>query len=91
MQITFDIPEDIADRLRAEAGGSLEQSARESLLIEAYRRGFVSVGRLAEMLGMGVIEADRWLAERQVPINYTREDLEADRQTLDKLLSENRG
>ncbi len=90
MQVTFDIPEDIADRLRAVAGSSLEQSARESLLIEAYRRGFVSVGRLAEMLGMGVIEADRWLAERQVPINYTREDLEADRQTLDNLLADNR-
>ncbi len=90
MQVTFDIPEDIADRLRAVAGSSLEQSARESLLIEAYRRGFVSVGRLAEMLGMGVIEADRWLAGRQVPINYTREDLEADRQTLDNLLADNR-
>ncbi len=91
MRITFDFPEDIADRLRTEAGGSLEQSARESLLIEAYRRGFVSVGRLAEMLGMGVIEADRWLAERHVPINYTREDLEADRKALDRLHTDHSG
>lgn len=91
MQITIDIPEDIADRLRAGSGDSLEQSAKESLLIEAYRRGFVSVGRLAEMLGMGVIEADRWLAERKIPINYSRSDLEADSQTLRTLLSEGRG
>lgn len=91
MRITLDIPEDIADRLRAEAHGSLEQSARESLLIEAYRRGFISVGRLAELLGMGVIEADHWLAERHVPINYNSEILETDRRTLEKLLPDAKG
>lgn len=72
-------------------GHKMEKSVNESLAFEAYRRGLVSVGRLTEVLGMGVIEADRWLAERRVPLNYTREDLESDQQTLDRLLSESSG
>jgi predicted HTH domain antitoxin len=90
MRISFDIPQNIADQLRAELGYSLEQSAKEALVVEAYRRGILSIGTLAELLGMGVIEADRWLADRRVPLNYTLDDLQADRQTLSELLGESR-
>lgn len=69
-------------------GHKMEKSVNESPAVEVYRRGLISIGRLAEVLGMGVIEADRWLAQRHVPLNYTQEDLETGRRTLDRLMSE---
>jgi predicted HTH domain antitoxin len=84
MAVIIDIPKRIEDALRAE-WGDLEQAARDALLIESYRSGKISIGFLAESLGIGVIEADRWLAERGVPLNYSAEDLEADRKTLGEL------
>lgn len=57
----------------------LERTAKEALLIESFRTGKVSVGFLAETLGMGVIEAQTWLSRRGVPLNDSARDLDADR------------
>ena len=65
--------------------GDLEQAAKEALLAESYRQGKISIGFLAQTLGMGVIEAQRWLAQRGVPSNYSRQDFDADCRTLEKL------
>ncbi len=81
MSLSIDIPKKTEQALRAE-WGNLEQAAREALLIESYRAGKLSIGLFAETLGIGVIAADRWLAERGVDLNYSVEDLEADRKTL---------
>ncbi len=62
--------------------GDLSQAARDALLIEAYRMGKLSVGRLARTLRIGVLEADKWLAARGVALNYTIEDFKPDQQTL---------
>jgi predicted HTH domain antitoxin len=62
--------------------GDLSHAARESLLIEAYRMGNLSIGRLARTLGMGVIEADQWLAQRSVALNYSFEAFQADQRTV---------
>lgn len=50
--------------------------------------GSCSIGLLAEMLGMGVIEADEWLARRGISLNYAPEDLDADRRDLQQLFPE---
>ena len=84
MSINIEIPKKSEEALRAE-WGDLEQAAKEALLIESSRAGKVSVGFLAETLGMGVIEADQWLAKRGVPLNYSVDDLDADRKTLNDL------
>jgi predicted HTH domain antitoxin len=86
MSITFQLEDDLERQLRGELG-NLALAAREALLIEAYRRGKISIGRLAGALGLGVLEADAWLAERGVAINYDIEDFRADRTTLDDLRS----
>jgi len=36
-------------------------------------------------LGIGVIDADHWLAQRGVPLNYSVEDFKADQYTLREL------
>lgn len=84
MPITFELQEDLERQLRRELG-DLGEAAREALLIEAYRRGKLSIGRLAGTLGMGVVEADAWLAERGIPLNYDFADFQADQETLREL------
>ncbi|HKQ50482.1 MAG TPA: UPF0175 family protein [Phycisphaerae bacterium] len=84
MAISFQLEGELEEQLRRDLG-DLGQAAREALLIEAYRKGKLSVGRLARTLGMGVIEADQWLADRGVPLNYTFEDFQADVRSLEEL------
>ncbi len=84
MPITFQLEDDLEQQLRRDLG-DLGAAAREALLIEAYRRGKLSIGRLARTLGIGVIQADEWLAQRGVLLNYGFEDFEADGRTLREL------
>ena len=86
MAVTFQLEADLENQLRHDLG-DLSEAAREALLIEAYRRGKLSIGRLARTLGIGVLEADQWLAQRGIPLNYTYEDFKADERTLDELRS----
>ena len=86
MTVTFQLEDDLEKQLRHDLG-DLSQAARDALLIEAYRVGKLSVGRLARTLGIGVIEADEWLAQHGVPLNYSFEDFKADEQTLRDLRS----
>ncbi len=89
MQIKFDIPDSVENLLHQECD-DLARAAKEALAIESYRTGIISTGLLAEMLGMSVIEADAWLAARRVPLNYSSEDLDADRRDLAALFPEMR-
>jgi predicted HTH domain antitoxin len=82
--ITFDLPSEIENQLQV-AFGDLGEAAKQALLINAYQRGRISIGRLAETLGMGVIEAQKWLADQGVPNNYGLEQYQADCQTIAKL------
>lgn len=87
MSVHFDIPEGLECALR-DAWGDLSTAAKEALAIESYRTGKISVGFLAEMLGMAVIEAEDWLAQRDIPLICTETDLEADRRDLGALFPE---
>ena len=86
MSVTIEMPRDMEDRLVAE-WGNLSQAAKEALAIESYRTGKISVEFFAKMLGMGVLDADEWLARRGVPLSYSADDLDADRKTLGELFN----
>ena len=47
----------------------LDLSQRQRQAVEAYQGGFISLGRLAEALGLHLLEARAWLAEHQIPQN----------------------
>ena len=79
--VSFELPFDVEQRLQV-AFGDLGEMAKRSLLKIAYARGEISVGRLAEVLGMSVIETHRWLADQGVPLSYSAEDFRADQETL---------
>ncbi len=84
MAVSFQLESDLEAQLRREMG-DLGQAARDALLIEAYRNGKLSIGRSAQTLGLGVLEADAWLAARGVSSNYRDEALQADLRALDDL------
>lgn len=87
MAITFHLPQDVENALR-ERFGDLSQAAKEAFLVQSYRESRLSLGQIAGVLGMGVIETQAWLAERGAPLNYSPTDLEEDRETLAKLFSQ---
>ena len=87
MSFSISIPDEFADVL----GSSTEERdrrAREALALELYRAGKISLRRMGRLAGVG---DDYWAAENfralhKAPLNYSVEDLEADRQAAEKLL-----
>jgi predicted HTH domain antitoxin len=84
MTVSFNLPNEIEDQLRV-AFGDLGEAAKNALLVTAYRQGTISIGRLAATKGMGVIEAQKWLSDQGIPINYGLEAYEADCRTIAQL------
>jgi predicted HTH domain antitoxin len=82
MCLNINIPEDAARTLQRAWGKDIDRRALEALLIEAYRRREVSVGYLGRLLGMGVVEADQWLAGKGVALEYDQDDLARDLEVL---------
>lgn len=78
MQITLNLPEDIARRL--ETGGTgIPQAALEGLALEGYRSGKLSESQVRRMLGFGTrYEVHGFLKEHGVPLRYSERDLERD-------------
>jgi predicted nucleotidyltransferase/predicted HTH domain antitoxin len=80
MQVTVDLPDEVAHRL-AEKQPDLARAVLEATAIEAVRDGVISAGKAAEMLGVGLDAMDGILKRAEVYLDYTLEDLERDRQT----------
>lgn len=86
MAINIELPQEEEEVFRIALGPDLGQAAREAMLIEAYRRKSISLGKLSELLGVETThEADDWLARRGVPVNYTFVHFQSDAQTLSEL------
>lgn len=84
MDVTIRIPDDIAGRLGAE--GDLPRRALEALAVQEFRFGRLTKGELRELLGFATRQAlDGFLKARDVYIPFTLDDLEQDRNDLDRL------
>lgn len=78
MRITLEVPQDVADGLQAK-WGDLSRAALESLALEGYRAGALTHSQLRRLLGFATRdEADGFLKQHQVYLEYTLEDLEQD-------------
>lgn len=88
MQIEIALPDEVADSLLAK-WGSLERKLMEMIVIEAYREGSISVGKVRELLGMKTrLEVDTFLQAKRIDLAYNEADFEADRQTHEQLRKE---
>ena len=87
MDVILHIPKSIEDQLEQAFGRDLARAAREALAIEGYRTEKLSLGQVAEFLGVSTLEADEFLKKRQVPLLYSADDLERDRAALKTALA----
>lgn len=88
MQIEIALPEDIAREL-ASKWGSLERQVLEMIVVQAYREGMISSGKVRQLLGMVTrLEVDDFLKRKGVFLHYDELELEADRQLHEQLRNE---
>lgn len=82
--VTVQIPEE-ALTLAGLDDHPVSERARRLVALELFREGRVSLGRAAELAGQSVEEFMEFAAQRQVPLHYTVDDLEQDRETAARL------
>ena len=86
MSVTIELPEEIEQQLETE-WGNLPRRALEAVALEGYRSGALTLAQLRRMLGFETrMEADAFLKQHGVYLEYSIEDLERDRETLARVL-----
>ena len=85
MKITFDVPDEIAKALQ-EQWPDMPRGVLESIALEGYRSGAMGEELVRRLLGFETrFEVHGFLKDHGVPLNYTLEDLEADREVAKRL------
>jgi hypothetical protein len=85
MQITLDIPDDLAGQLSADSQG-LPRAALEALALEGYRSERLSESQIRELLGFETrMQVHAFLKEHNCYLHYSIEDLEHDRLTAERV------
>ena len=81
MQVTVEIPEDLASLL-SEGLDGLTKAALEALALEGMRSGKISVAQARRLLGIGSrYEMDGFLKAHQIFLPLTIEEIERDAET----------
>ena len=88
MSVTIELPEEIERQLETE-WGNLPRRALEAVALEGYRSGALTLAQLRRILGFETrMEADAFLKQHGVYLEYSVEDLKRDRETLERALTE---
>jgi hypothetical protein len=78
MQITIDLPEDIAAALKGE-WNDLPQGSLEAIAVEAYRTGVLGESQVRRLMGFETrLQVHALLKKHRVPLRITAADVEAD-------------
>lgn len=86
LNVTLDLPPEVEAKVRRE-GGSVDADVKEAYLLELFRRGTLSHYELSQSLGLDRVETDAFLKRHGVfQGSLTREDLEADWQTIQRVV-----
>ena len=82
MEVAISLPDDVAQQLQAQWGEDIPRYILESMALEGYRSRVLGEEGVRRLLGLATrFEVHAFLAAHQVPLNYTLEDLEQDRDT----------
>lgn len=85
MEITVSIPDRFVPI--AEIHDDVSRQMLEAYAIENYRQVKMSLGQLSELLDLSIDEANAFLKEHNVPLNYSKDDLEADIRAVEMFLN----
>jgi predicted HTH domain antitoxin len=82
MQITLEVPDDVARSLEAQAR-DLPRTVLEGFALEGYRSGALTEEQVRRLLGFGTrMQVHGFLKDHGIHLNYGREELEQDLETL---------
>lgn len=85
MNVTVEIPDSLAQSLRA-VGGDISRRVLEALALEEYKSGRLTEAELRQVLGFETrYELDEFLKRHEVWLDYGEEDLARERATLERL------
>ena len=79
--MSVEIPKDLARLLRIREK-DLPKKVKETLGVELYREGIISIGKAAEIAELSKWEMFEILAMKKISLQYYPEDLEEDIRTL---------
>lgn len=88
MSVIIEIPKHIEEALIRELGASLAQTAKEALAVTLYQSERLSIGQVAEMLGITTYQAAGLMKSRGIEAPYSIEDFDRDQQSLERLLGQ---
>ncbi len=90
VKVTFDFPAEVEEKLRRETP-NLDADVKEAYALELFRRGKLSHCELSRVLGLDRFATDACLKRHNIlEGSPTMEDMEADRRTLERVMSETR-
>lgn len=82
--IEISIPEELMDLFGSEE--ELKEKSKQAFALDLVRRGKISKGKAAELLGKNLWDLPQLLVEYQMPwFTYSEEELEEDLRTLREL------
>ena len=84
MTISFELPQNIEQRVRIE-GGDPSREAKEAYLLDLYRQERISHDDLSEALGLGFHQTQQLIKEHGVGDDFTLAEFEAERAVLREL------
>ncbi len=85
MDLTVQIPDDLASRMSA-SGGDLSRRALEALALVEFKNGHITKPELRRLLGFGTrYRLDGFLKSHEVYEDYTVDDFCKDRDALKQL------
>ena len=85
MEVTVSIPDKFVSG--SASGGTVSREILEAFAIENYRQEKMSLGQVAELLGLSIGETDAFLKKHKIPLNYGFGDLAADRRSFEMFLN----
>lgn len=86
MELTLRIPDELAAHLGGEAvHQDLERRALEAFALEELRVGRITEPQLRKMLGLARIQVDGFLKGHGIYQEYTLDDFERERSSLNEL------
>ena len=91
MQLAIELPEDIAEDLRAK-WKDLPRHALEAIALEGYRSGALTESQVRRVLGFETrLEVNSFLRDRGVYYNYSPSELDQEIETNERLLEARSG
>ncbi len=84
-EVKLDLPPDLLKLLQGM--GDVQQTIKECIVLELYRRGEISSGKAAELLGMSRIDFIQYSGRLGIPFfRYSPEELEEELRQMRELL-----